>query len=747
MPRISFILPVYNVRTYLSRVVQSLQAQTMPDFEAIFVDDGSWDGSGAFLDAWGARDTRFRVIHQENVGVAQARNVALDMAQGDYLFFLDPDDWIEPQTAQTLLDASEKHQADMVLFGRWHDTVDAQGICISTRPDVTPITGVYQENVFREQFDLLATSYFVTNKLFRRAFVESYHGRFPARSIGEDALFCLSAWRHQPRCVVAIPDLLYHYTQAREGSLTNCCHPERLQDNFAVSQALRDMVTEWGLLQQKSYRDKVMYATVRDLMLGVKYVGMSNVPQDEKTALLRSWLQDEWVRCSVQETPLRKMKSRNDRMKLLLLKSRALSLVACLSNRGKFGKALWQKARRLGCYVREILLMMLLRPVAWVLRQTKQSYQGVWLIAERGHDARDNGYCLYRYLRQQHPARNVWYVITPDSPDAGRVQTLGHVVTYRSIKHYLLYYSADVLAGTHVQPCAPDLMCHYHLAKKGLRARGKQVFLQHGVIQNDMHWQDAAHMHIDLFICGGHAEYLHLRDTYGFPPGVVQEVGLCRFDTWMQAGKPQRMVLLMPTWRGAHYPKGNAFKQTAFFQHYQHLLENVQLHTLLERYQMQLVFYPHVEMQDELHHFHASSPRITLANRDTHDVQELLMQAAFLITDESSVAFDMAYMRKSVVYDQFDPEAFHRVHYGKGYFNLATMGFGPVCETEEALLQAIEAACASEGVPTPDARARMEAFFPQRDANNCQRTEKAICQLFSEGKFTPRQEKACSFLK
>lgn len=734
MPRMSFILPVYNVRKELPRVTQSLQAQTMTDFEAIFVDDGSVDGSGAWLDAAAQEEMRFQVVHQPNRGVAQARNAALDRATGDYLFFLDPDDWIEPQTAQVLLDAAEAHGADMVLFGRWHDVYDAKGTCVSTRLDAPPITGVYRENVFQTHFDALATAYFVTNKLFRRSFVSGYQGRFPAQSIGEDALFCLAAWQQEPRCVVAIPDALYHYTQARSGSLTNRFHPERLRDNFVLSQTLRDMVAQWGLLGQERYCRKVMYATVRDLMLGMKYLGMSQLSLWQKQRVLHSWLEDAWVARSVRETPLRALHGRNDRIKLLMVRTAALFA-------GRW-HALGQKGKRLACYGRELALMVLLRPVAWVLRRTNASYRNVWLVAERGHDARDNGYWLYRHLHQTAPERNVWYVITPDSPDAGRVKALGNVVAYRSMAHYLRYYCADVLAGTHVQPCAPDLMCHYHLAKHGLRARGKQVFLQHGILQNDMHWQDAAHMHIDLFACGGHAEFLHVRDTYGYAPGVVQELGLCRFDRLMQAKKPKKQVLLMPTWRGAHYPKGAAFPQTAFYRHYQQLLENPALHALLERYQMQLVFFPHVEMQGELHHFHVSSPCITLAKSDTHDVQQLLMESAILITDYSSVAFDMAYMRKCVLYDQFDREEFHRVHYGKGYFDFAQMGFGPVCETEEKLLDALTLACKANGAPAPEFCQRMDDFFPQRDEMNCQRTEEAILGLFSKENLLPGRKKA-----
>ena len=89
MPKITFILPVYKVEKYLARVKDALLSQTLTDFEAIFVDDGSPDASGAICDAFAKEDSRLRVIHKKNGGVASARNAALDIASGDYIFFLD----------------------------------------------------------------------------------------------------------------------------------------------------------------------------------------------------------------------------------------------------------------------------------------------------------------------------------------------------------------------------------------------------------------------------------------------------------------------------------------------------------------------------------------------------------------------------------------------------------------------------------------------------------------------------------
>lgn len=101
MPKFSIIIPVYNVAPYLRKCLDSVLAQTFTDWEAICVDDGSTDGSGAILDEYAARDSRFRVFHKENGGVSSARNYALDNVKGEYVGFIDGDDWILPDWFKT----------------------------------------------------------------------------------------------------------------------------------------------------------------------------------------------------------------------------------------------------------------------------------------------------------------------------------------------------------------------------------------------------------------------------------------------------------------------------------------------------------------------------------------------------------------------------------------------------------------------------------------------------------------------
>lgn len=118
---ISVIVPIYNIAPYVSRCVESICTQTYQDFEIILVDDGSTDASSELCDFYAQQDSRIIVIHKENGGLVSARKAGLAIAQGEYIGFVDGDDWIEPQMYEHLMQLAEEHQADLVLGGSIED--------------------------------------------------------------------------------------------------------------------------------------------------------------------------------------------------------------------------------------------------------------------------------------------------------------------------------------------------------------------------------------------------------------------------------------------------------------------------------------------------------------------------------------------------------------------------------------------------------------------------------------------------
>ena len=387
------------------------------------------------------------------------------------------------------------------------------------------------------------------------------------------------------------------------------------------------------------------------------------------------------------------------------------------------------KLRRLPVYLKNVFLLTVLLPAAAVLRRTNSDYRHLWLVMERGFDARDNAYWFFRYLRERQPQINACYVIDRDSPDYEKVSQLGRTVSWRSLRHYLMYLAADMLISTHVQPASPDLMAYYHLRQVGIRPRGKQIFLQHGIIKDEMKWMRYPALKVDFFASGGKLEYEYLVSEFNFPEGVIQYTGLCRFDNLIRGNRPSGEILVMPTWRGSDYPTGDRFYETAFYRDFQSMLKNSSLLRLLEERDLKLIFYPHIELQKELDKFQSPSERIILADWRNYDVQDLLMRCSLLITDYSSVFFDAGYMEKPVIYYQFDMEEFRKFHYQEGYFSYEKHGFGPVVQTEEALVNAINDCVRNDFRMQKKYLDRLEAFYPVRDEQNCERTYQILCRM------------------
>ena len=116
-PKISIIVPVYKVEPYIHRCLDSIAAQTFADWECILIDDGSPDNSGAICDEYAAKDNRFKVIHQPNKGVSAARNAGLDTARGEWIGFVDSDDWIEPNMYESMYSCAVHEDVDIVICG------------------------------------------------------------------------------------------------------------------------------------------------------------------------------------------------------------------------------------------------------------------------------------------------------------------------------------------------------------------------------------------------------------------------------------------------------------------------------------------------------------------------------------------------------------------------------------------------------------------------------------------------------
>lgn len=357
--------------------------------------------------------------------------------------------------------------------------------------------------------------------------------------------------------------------------------------------------------------------------------------------------------------------------------------------------------------------------------------QNIWLISERGTDARDNGFAFFRYLREVHPEIACRYVIENSSADYSKVVQVGDAVQYGSLAHYVLMLRAECLISSHIMGFSPEPEVFQILqAKRLFRLPGKQIFLQHGIIKDDIEGLKYPNVVVDLFICGALAEYQYIRGHYRHPESVVRFTGLARYDI-LENWDGKRQILLMPTWRKwLNSVSDGVFLESDYYRAYSELLSNADLQCWLEKHGFDLVFYPHYEMQKFVHLFEKyKNENIHIAKFANADVQTLLKESQLLITDYSSVYFDFAYLKKPIVFYQFDKERFFTEHYNRGYFEETQ--FGEVVTTSGKLAAGIKDMF--DGKAFVNAYLNQQAdFFTGVSGGCCDRIYRAIRGLLDE---------------
>lgn len=211
---ISIIIPVYNVEKYLDECLHSVFKQTYKDWECILVDDGSSDNSGIICDKWNKIDSRFICIHQINQGVSVARNIGLKKAKGEYVIFVDSDDFIEQDYLFNLKKNISCKNIDIVISGI--AKIYKNGIKESTTPtcNITIEMSNIYSNIFLKNIGLF---YGPTSKIYKKAIINKYSIHFPKDlSLGEDIIFNFTYLAHC-RKIKLIKSVDYNYRQLENG--------------------------------------------------------------------------------------------------------------------------------------------------------------------------------------------------------------------------------------------------------------------------------------------------------------------------------------------------------------------------------------------------------------------------------------------------------------------------------------------------------------------------------------------------
>ena len=382
------------------------------------------------------------------------------------------------------------------------------------------------------------------------------------------------------------------------------------------------------------------------------------------------------------------------------------------------------KILRITGYFVEIIKYLLLYPIAKILYRNRKIY----IFAERGTDARDNGFYMFRYYRQNYPELEAYYIISKKSADRKKVAEFGNVIKYGSLKHYLIFIVSEYKISTHIMGFSPNIDFYTRFADK-LHLKGHRIFLQHGVIKDNLPTLYSKRTHLDIFICGAKPEYDYICNNFGYKYGEVKYTGLARYDG-LHNFNLKNQILCMPTWRTyLKYDTNIVIEESDYVNKWNSLINNPQIISALKEKNLKLIFYPHYEMQPHISSFKSNSKDVVIADFENYDVQQLLKESQLLITDYSSVFFDFAYMRKPCVYYQFDKEKFLSEHYAKGYFDYSLMGFGEVVEQEYDAVEVILSYINKHFKMDSNYKLQIDNFFPLYDSQNCQRIFNEIEKL------------------
>lgn len=364
----------------------------------------------------------------------------------------------------------------------------------------------------------------------------------------------------------------------------------------------------------------------------------------------------------------------------------------------------------------------------------------LWLFSKHGNDTGDNAFTFFKYIRRKHPEIRCVYVADKSYPkEYQEAQAVGEVVQFRSLRHKLLFFTADRIITSHVGDSEPwdyEKVIEWRQKHPQWVRKHKIIHLQHGVIdKNVSHIYDSSLRPVDLFICSSVAEAEYAKKTLHYDDVHIACTGLARFDELIGT-EPHKRILLIPRYRRevmVQLPENKVklkyhFMKSVYYRQYQSLLENEKLISMLEANEYELIFYPHYEVQPLNGCFYVKSRNIIIANRESMKLDQLLRDCALMITDYSSVAFDFAYMFKPIIYYQFDKEDF-KCEYGGSYFDHEKDGFGPVVNDEEQVVKLIEAFIRGDFDRNGIYKNRCRKTFLYRDGNNCKRIYEAISNI------------------
>ena len=379
-------------------------------------------------------------------------------------------------------------------------------------------------------------------------------------------------------------------------------------------------------------------------------------------------------------------------------------------------------------------------PIETVFTSFKQKStvkSNAWILMDRDNQADDNAEHLYRYISENHPEQDIYFALKKNSSDWKRLEQDGfNLLEFGSSAFESKLKDCEKIISSHVD----GYITHYF--KDNSLLDKDYVFLQHGITKDDLSgWLNTKK--IACFVTATNPEYHSIvgnTTAYKFGKKEVKLTGFPRYDRLLINNNTEsKQILIMPTWRssivgtyisGTERTRNPDFMKTNYARHWHGFMN----HTILKELNdqgYQIVFAPHPSIQEYMDEFTVPD-FIKIYSYSEGNIQSVFQNTSILITDYSSVAFDVAYLNKAILYYQFDyDEVFSSGNhtYQKGYFDYNRDGFGAVAYNETELLAALKDLVDNQAKVPDLYQTRINKTFQFRDSNNCERVYQAILDL------------------
>lgn len=366
-------------------------------------------------------------------------------------------------------------------------------------------------------------------------------------------------------------------------------------------------------------------------------------------------------------------------------------------------------------------------------KMKKMKKDKIWVFNDRLDQAGDNAFALFEYVAQNKKNIKSYFLINSTSDDYINLKKIygNKIVAFNSYKHHLLMFITDYFYSSHSEE---------YLNNPFGKTNGKYirelldhefVFLQHGVIQNDLSMLlHKRNKPMDYFITSSKYEKSEIIEKYGFTDNEVLLSGLSRFDL-LNSEKPSKVktITIMPTWRpNLLNMSDKEFLNSEFYSSLINLFTNKKLLKLIEIEELEILFCLHPRMQNRFNKFFRKFKYIKVPQAINYS--EIINNTSILITDVSSVAFDIAYINRPVIYYHVDiADIYQYSAYNPGYYDYSIYGFGPVVKNHNEVIDYLSQIIDNNYRPMKCYLDRIENFFENQDSDNRLRTIKMIEQL------------------